>query len=128
MFRSNHHHAKQKQTKKPLIFQEMELSSSSIKIIPIFPERKPCTIQPQLSKSQSFSLKKNYFFLKESTLKKFCVFSQTKSFLIFPEMEPCTFLHAEEILYTLRNRNLDKFLLFSQKKAVLMFREVTFRA
>ena len=36
--------------KKFLIFQEMELSSSNIKKILIFPEMKPYTFQPQTSK------------------------------------------------------------------------------
>ena len=67
----------------------MELSSSNIKKILIFPEMKPCTFRPQPSK---FFHKKVYFFLKKpEKLKEFPIFSQKKSFLIFPEMEPCTF-------------------------------------
>ena len=59
----------------------MELSSSNIKKILIFPEMKPYTLRSQLS---DFSLKK-------PTLRKFIIFSQKKAFPIFSEMEPCTF-------------------------------------
>ena len=59
----------------------MELSSSNIKKVLMFPEMKPCTFRPQPSK----------LFPQKPALKKSIVFSQKKAFLIFLEMEPCTF-------------------------------------
>ena len=67
--------------KKFLIFQEMELSNSSIKNNFIYPEIKPCTFWPQPS---------NFFPQKTCTEKNSYVFSK-KTFLIFPEMKPYFF-------------------------------------
>ena len=67
----------------------MELASSNIKKILIFPEKKPCTFHTQ---PLTFFPKKIYiFFPIDTVLKRFLIFSQKKAFLIFPEMEPLTF-------------------------------------
>ena len=66
--------------KKFLLFQEMELSSSNIKTILIFPEINTALFDLN---AQNIYLKKFLIsFLKKPTL---------KNFLIFPEMEPRTF-------------------------------------
>ena len=100
----------------------MELSSSNIKKILIFPEMKPCIFRPEPSK----------FFPKKPALKKFLILSQRKAFLIFPEMEPCTFhpklekqkkSTQEKFLMLHETETPKKFLVFSQKKAFLILPE-----
>ena len=87
-------------TKKFLIFQGMELSTSKIKKLLIFWEME----------------------LSGSNIKKFLIFSQKKAFLIFRETKPpkkLLIFQETEICYISENRN---------PKRLLIFQEVNFRA
>ena len=94
--------------KNPKIFLEMELSSSNIKKILIFPQKKA-----------------------------FLIFPQKKAFLIFPEMDPSTFYpklkkwkksSPWKLLMLQQTETLKAFLIFQETenlKVLLIFQEVT---
>ena len=91
-----------------LVFLEMELSSSNIKKILIFPQKKA-----------------------------FLIFPQKKAFLIFPEMDPSTFYpklkkwkksSPWKLLMLQQTETLKAFLIFQETenlKVLLIFQEVT---
>ena len=85
--------------KKSLIFQEMELSNSNIKIILVFSEMKLCTSQPKPKKT-----KKN---------------PHQKNFLYFPKWNFLA-LALKEFLYSLKRK---LFLYFFKRKVLLYFRK-----
>ena len=104
----------------------MELFSSNIKKILLFPEMKPCTFRPQPSKcfpKKTRSEKISYILSKES----YSYISGNRTLLFSVQCREIKKIHPEKISYTSSNENPEKFLVFSQKKAVLMFQEVTFR-
>ena len=82
--------------KKFLVFQKMELSSSNIKKLLIFsqkkaflifPKKEPCTFQIKLKKIKQSTPRKFLIFQEMETPKEFLIFSQYKAFLIFWKME-----------------------------------------
>ena len=103
-----------------LIFQEMELSSSNIKKILIFPKIEPCTSQPKPKKAPKIvhpeknSLYfRNWIFLA-LILKKILIFSQKESFPYISENGTLHFsVQARKIK---NNPSGEKFLYFRKRK------------
>ena len=124
----------------------MELSSSNIKKILIFPEMKPCTSQPKHQKTKTFYHEKNpscfrkwnilalilkefLYFLKRSL---FLYFLKRKLFLCFRKWNPALFTPSsknqrnpprENLLYFRKRNPLKNLLHFLKRKRFLCSRK-----
>ena len=98
--------------KKSLIFPEIELCSSNIKIIIIFQEMKPCTFG---LRPQSSSLKDKIFFPKKKPLwKYFLCFLKRKFFLYFCKWNSALFIPSSK---NKKNPLQEKFLIFQETES-----------
>ena len=86
----------------------MELSSTNIKKIlifsqkkafPIFSQVKPCIFHPKLKKQKKSTLEKFLILQESKTSKKFLVLSKKKAFLIFWETETLEWKLSKSFIY-----------------------------
>ena len=119
--------------KKNLIFQEMELSSSNIKIILMLTEMKPYTFQHPTSKH--FTKENLLYFLEKIhcvfSKEIFLYFSRNGTHIFQSKLKKSKKILQENISYTSGNGNPHKFLIFWETenlKKLLILQEVTCKA